>query len=70
MTRQTNQNNSSWISWTVPPILAFDYILKIAFFTVGLPGLFGVIITTFGFLFNFLIIDFFVYSGYKARGLL
>ena len=56
-----------WPTWTVPKEVGLDYILKIAFFLVGLPYLFGVMFTSTGLLFNFLIIDWIVYNGYKRR---
>ena len=69
---QENQNNqpSSWINWQVPAPLAGDYIFKLLLFLFLLPWFLGFKFTPLGWVMNGLLIDFFVYLGYKHRGLL
>ena len=60
-----------WFEWRVPKELGFDYILKIFLFLYAIPFLlFGAVFTPFGMLINVVIIDYFIYLGYKSKGLL
>lgn len=60
-----------WLEWRVPSELGLDYIIKIFLFLFGIPFmLFGTVFTPFGMLVNIVIIDYFIYLGYKSKGLL
>lgn len=63
--RPPKNNLGSWPFWSSPPHLAFDYIFKIALFLIGIPMLFGVAFTPMGLLFNYLLIDYLIYTQYK-----
>jgi len=58
-------NLGSWPFWSSPDQLAFDYVLKIALFLVGIPMLFGITYTPVGLFINYLIIDYIIYLQYK-----
>lgn len=69
--RKPRPEPPGWVEWRVPPPLGLDYIFKIILFLIGIPFvLFGSIYTPIGFLINLIIVDYFIYIGYKARGLL
>jgi hypothetical protein len=55
----------TWLFWTVPVELAFDYLIKLGLFLIIIPMLFGVMLTTTGLFFNFLIVDFLIYLQYN-----
>ena len=60
-----------WIEWQVPSELGLDYVFKLFLFLFGIPFmLFGTVFTPFGMLINVIIIDYFIYLGYKSKGLL
>tara|TARA_B100000123_G_scaffold256638_1_gene219937 strand:- start:374 stop:604 length:231 start_codon:yes stop_codon:yes gene_type:complete len=61
----------SWTNWQVPKELGWDYIVKMFLFLFGIPFLlFGAVFTPVGMLVNVIIIDYFIYISYRARGLL
>lgn len=55
----------SWPFWIVPEKFAIDYVLKLAIFMVGLPLLFGAVLTPLGLLFNFALVDWIIYKQYE-----
>ena len=58
-------------NWQVPKELGWDYIVKMFLFLFGIPFLlFGAVFTPVGMLVNVIIIDYFIYISYRARGLL
>jgi hypothetical protein len=65
-----NQNNNSWIMWTVPEQLALDYVFKLALFLIIIPFLFGLHFTKLGLIVNIVLIDIIMYASYKKRKLL
>lgn len=61
----------SWLEWQVPNELGFDYIFKMLLFLFGIPFLlFGAVFTPAGMLINVFVIDYFIYIGYKSKGML
>lgn len=55
----------SWLFWSVPDSLVFDYLIKLGLFLIIIPMLFGVILTTTGLFLNFLLVDFLIYLQYN-----
>lgn len=65
-----NQNNHSWLTWTVPEQLALDYVFKLALFLIIIPFFFGLHFTKLGLVVNIVLIDVIMYLSYKKRELL
>lgn len=63
--KQPEPELGSWPFWIVPEKFAVDYVLKLAIFMIGLPMLFGAVLTPLGLFFNFALVDFIIYKQYE-----